>query len=139
MSSAYINRIGVAVPPFDIHQPFSEFAALLLHGKDSRAVFRRFAERAQIDHRYSFLPPASFLEPGGFYRNGQFPDTLARMRFFEQHAPDLAASALEAVDLSSYADDVTHLIIACCTGFYAPGIDIDILNRFGLRPTVERT
>jgi predicted naringenin-chalcone synthase len=61
------------------------------------------------------------------------------MRFFEQHAPDLAAWALDAIDFSSCKDEVTHLIIACCTGFYAPGIDIDIVNRFGLKASVERT
>jgi alpha-pyrone synthase len=139
MTAAFINRIGVAVPPFDIHQSFSDFAMSRLSSKSTRGAFRRLADRAQIEHRYSFLPPESFLEPGGFYRPGNFPDTLARMRFFEQHAPDLAALALEAIDISSFKDEVTHLIITCCTGFYAPGIDIDIMSRFGLRATVERT
>ena len=139
MTAAYINRIGVAVPPFDIHRSFSEFAMSRLSGGNAKAAFCRLADRAQIDHRYSFLPPGSFLEPEGFYRPGRFPDTLVRMRFFEQHAPDLAARALDAIDFSSFKDEVTHLIIACCTGFYAPGIDIDIVNRFRLKATVERT
>jgi predicted naringenin-chalcone synthase len=139
MTAAYINRLGVAVPPFDIHRPFSEFAISCLSSEGTRAAFRRLAHRAQIEHRYSFLPPESFLEPEGFYRPGQFPDTLARMRFFEQHAPNLATLALDAIDISSFKDEVTHLIIACCTGFYAPGIDIDIVNRCGLKATVERT
>jgi predicted naringenin-chalcone synthase len=139
MTGAFINRIGVAVPPFDIHRPFSEFAMSRLADRNARVAFRRLAERAQIDHRYSFLPPESFLEPAGFYRPGRFPDTLARMHFFEKHAPDLAASALDAVNFSSFKDEVTHLIIACCTGFYAPGIDIDIVNRYGLKASVERT
>ena len=116
MTAAFINRIGVAVPPFDIHRPFSEFAMSRLSGRKAQAAFCRLAERAQIDHRYSFLPPESFLEPAGFYRPGRFPDTLARMRFFEQHAPDLAASALDTIDFPSCKDEVTHLIIACCTG-----------------------
>jgi predicted naringenin-chalcone synthase len=51
----------------------------------------------------------------------------------------LAARALEGIDLAGLKDEVTHLIVACCTGLYAPGIDIDIINHFGLKPTVERT
>ena len=61
------------------------------------------------------------------------------MRFFERHAPTLAARALEGIDIAGLKDEVTHLIVACCTGLYAPGIDIDIINQFGLKPTVERT
>ena len=139
MVDAYINRIGTAVPPFDVHQTFSRSLASLLPGRTTPAIIGRLVERAQIDHRYSFLPPEFFLKPGGFYQQGQFPDTLERMRFFEQKAPLLATKALEGIDLSGLKDDITHLIVACCTGFYAPGIDVDIINHFGLRPSVERT
>jgi predicted naringenin-chalcone synthase len=139
MVDAYINRIGTAVPPFDVHQTFSKSLAALLPGRTTPAIIGRLVERAQIDHRYSFLPPEFFLKPGGFYQQGQFPDTLERMRFFEQNAPVLATRALEGINLSSLKDDVTHLIVACCTGFYAPGIDVDIINHFGLSPSVERT
>ena len=34
---------------------------------------------------------------------------------------------------------ITHLIVTTCTGFYAPGLDLQIVERFGLRPGVERT
>ena len=139
MVDAYINRIGTAVPPFDVHQTFSRSLIPLLSGKSSPAIIARLADRAQIDHRYSFLDPEFFLKPGGFYQPGRFPGTLERMRFFERHAPMLAARALDGIDLADLKDEVTHLIVACCTGLYAPGIDIDIINHFGLKPTVERT
>jgi predicted naringenin-chalcone synthase len=139
MTSAYINRIGTAVPPFDIHEKFAEFALSLLSGKSTRQLFLRMANRAQIDHRYSFLASASCFEAGGFYQRGQFPDTSARMRFFEQNAPNLATQALLELDIAAVKDEVTHLVVACCTGFYAPGLDIEIVQRFGLRPEIERT
>jgi predicted naringenin-chalcone synthase len=34
---------------------------------------------------------------------------------------------------------VTHLIVTTCTGFYAPGIDIDLVKMFGLSARVKRT
>ena len=36
-------------------------------------------------------------------------------------------------------DRVTHLIVTSCTGFYAPGLDIDIVRDAGLAPSVQRT
>lgn len=139
MTAAYVNRIGTATPPFDVHRTFCEFAASLLGRSSSSALFRRMAARAQIDHRYSFISPASMFAAGGFYEAGRFPDTAGRMRFFERSAPALAFQALEEIGLENFGDEVTHLIVACCTGFYAPGLDIEIGRHFKLKPTVERT
>jgi alpha-pyrone synthase len=36
-------------------------------------------------------------------------------------------------------DEITHLIVTTCTGFYAPGIDVEIIGHFRLKPSVERT
>jgi predicted naringenin-chalcone synthase len=142
MAAAYINRIGTAVPPFDVHCKFVDYALSLLSSKMARELFQRMVERGQIDHRYSFLQP-SLAETGidaeGFYQRGRFPDTSARMSFFERHAPTLAAQALNEIDLCSFREEVTHLIVASCTGLCAPGLDIDIVKRFDLRSTVERT
>jgi predicted naringenin-chalcone synthase len=142
MVAAYINRIGTANPPFDVHRRFVDFAPSLLSAESTRQLFHRMAERGQIDHRFSFLRPGlaeACIDTEGFYQRGRFPDTSARMAFFERHALTLAAQALNEIDFSSFKDEVTHLIVACCTGFYAPGIDVDIINRFKLKPTVERT
>lgn len=138
MNAVYVNAIGTAVPPFDVHPPFISFANSILTDSRERNLLNRSLRRAQIDHRYSFLNPSCFHD-GGFYSPGRFPDTGARMRFFEQHAVTLATAALAQLDLDQIRTKVTHLIVACCTGFYAPGLDIDIVNRLGLRPSVERT
>jgi predicted naringenin-chalcone synthase len=60
------------------------------------------------------------------------------MRFFEDHAIELAALAVErlAADMGA---GVTHLIVASCTGFYAPGLDLQLVQRLGLGAGVERT
>jgi alpha-pyrone synthase len=138
MCGVYINEIGTAVPPFDVHPPFLAFANSILTDRRKKILLNKSIRRAQIDHRYSFLTPSCF-ENGGFYSPGRFPDTGARMRFFEQHAITLATAALRQLDLDRIGNKVTHLIVACCTGFYAPGLDIDVVNRFGLNPSVERT
>ena len=61
------------------------------------------------------------------------------MRFYETHAFPLARQALDGLELVDMKDDITHLILTTCTGFYAPGLDIEIVEHYGLKPSVERT
>src|SRR3974390_1234559 len=131
MTSVFINKIGTAVPPYDFHGKFIDLACRLLSSEPKRELFRKMAERGQIEHQYSFLQPCpeeKGIDVEGFYRQGRFPDTSARMRFFEQHAAALAAKALNAIEFRNLRDEVTHLIVGCCTGFYAPGLDLDIVK-----------
>jgi alpha-pyrone synthase len=142
MIDVYLNKIGTAVPPFDIHNRFVEFAPSLLTSEAKRKLFKRMAERANINHRYSFLSPGTgeeCLDADGFYQRGHFPDTTARMRFFEQNAIRLIIQALEAIGIYDFKDYITHLIVVSSTGFIAPGLDIDIVKHFQLTYTVERT
>lgn len=142
MPSAYINRIGTAVPDYDVHQKFVDYAPRLLSDSKSRRLFQRMAERAQIEHRYSCLEPdpaPERLDRRNFYRRGEFPDTQERMRFYEAHAFELAAEALHDLSFEDDKDRITHLIVVSCTGFYAPGLDLQIIERFGLSAGIERT
>ncbi|NND72823.1 MAG: type III polyketide synthase, partial [Rhodothermales bacterium] len=36
------------------------------------------------------------------------------------------------------SSDITHVITVSCTGFFAPGLDIELCGRLGLSPHVER-
>jgi alpha-pyrone synthase len=140
----FLNRIGTATPRHEVHGAFRSFAASLLDDPRRRDLFHRMAERADIDERWSVLCP----EPGepcigdieGFYRAGQFPGTTARMARYETDAPKLADAVL--ADLALSADEIagiTHLVVASCTGFVAPGLDHAIAARLGLAERVERT
>src|SRR4051794_25371320 len=124
-ATAYINRIGTAVPPNDVHQAFIDFAESLLPDARTRRLFARMAERSGITHRYSHLRPdaanAPSLDDAGFYRRGAFPGTGARMLAYEEQATALALQAIERLAIDPVA--ITHLIVASCTGFSAPGLD----------------
>lgn len=142
MPEAYINRIATAVPPYDVHRKFVDYAPSLLRDRRTQVLFRRMAERAQIEHRYSCLPvdlDSEALDVRGFYPRGRFPDTQARMRLYEAEALPLASQALESLGLRDMGRRITHLVVASCTGFYAPGLDLQIIAAFGLEPSVERT
>ncbi len=145
--TAFLNRIGTAVPAHDVHEPFVEFGAALLDDERTSLLFRRVAARSGITHRYSVLSldashpdytPA--LDGRALYQRGSFPATAHRMRIYEQTAPALARKALDNLHLSATERNaITHLIVTSCTGLYAPGLDFEIIDHLGLRPSVERT
>ena len=145
MPHAYVNRIATAVPPNEVHRFFLRFAAAQLAGDPRRqAVFRRMAEKGGIEHRFSCIVPTADPEGGtvdvdGLFRRGGFPGTARRMDMFEAHAPGLAVEAVGRLGLGDERRLVTHLIVTSCTGFSAPGIDLEIVARCGLSPSVERT
>ena len=145
MTNAYINRIATAVPPNNVHAGFVRLAETLLpEDRCQRTVFRRMAERSGIERRYSFLTPASEndtpeLDSTAFYVRGRFPSTAVRMGLFAAKAPELAATAVDRLELGSERGGLTHLLITCCTGFTAPGLDLELVERCRLPPLIERT
>ena len=139
--TAFINRIGTATPAHDIHAAFIAFASPRLADARSRIVFGRMAARSGIVHRYSHLrpgnPAAGEMDAGGFYRAGRFPGTAARMRAYVTHA--LALALVAVARLAPVAAEISHLIVASCTGFTAPGLDLQLVAALGLRGDVART
>lgn len=154
MTTAYINRIASAVPPNDAHEGFIRLGGTLLPD-DQRLqnIFRRMNERSGIEHRYSFLKPNMAngtveLDKSAFYSGAaghtsttekKFPRTAERMDVFKRHAPQLAAKAVERLELGSDRRNITHLVLTCCTGFYAPGLDLELIERCDLPSSVERS
>ena len=145
MPEAYANRIATEVPVNDVHRFFIDFAASQLSENPRRqAIFRRMAERAGIDHRFSCFAPsddpagASVDRNGVFLRN-TFPGTAKRMDMFAEAAPVLAASAVEKVLNGEDKATITHLIVTTCTGLSAPGLDLELVARCGLPTNIERT
>ena len=145
MTEAYINRVVSAVPPHDAHGVFLDFGRALLKGDNRRlAVFNRMADRAEIEHRFSVLAPAEnpiagVLDDEGFYRLGHFPGTAARMKLFERCAPLLAAQTVEQLLAGEDRSRISHLIVTSCTGLSAPGIDLEVIARCGLKGDIERS
>jgi predicted naringenin-chalcone synthase len=139
--SAFINGIGTATPEHDVHDAFVAFASGNLPDGKSRAVFHRMADRSGIAHRFSHMRPgdlaAGEVDVEGFYQRGRFPGTAARMAVYEVQALVLARAAIAS--LAPELDRITHLVVASCTGFTAPGLDLQLAAVLGLRPDVART
>jgi alpha-pyrone synthase len=146
ITTAYLNRIATAVPEHDVHDAFIVVAEKMLADPQLQTVFRRMVRRAHIAHRYSFLDPQkgsgqfSSHDAHEFYRLGHSPKTARRMELFEQSAPVLMRKAVDRLALNEKErSSITHVLVTCCTGFYAPGLDFEIVDHVGLSPGVERT
>jgi predicted naringenin-chalcone synthase len=129
------------VPGHDVHEAFIAWARAQL-GEREQPLFDRMAKRSGIAHRWSILPKGDNGggpgDPGGFYHGDPLPGTGARMELYAEAAPELALAAIADLGTRASLDGITHLVVASCTGFVAPGIDQIIAARLGLAPSVER-
>ena len=144
-ATAHVNRIGTAVPPHEVHEAFVAFVAGTIADDRRRQLFLRMVARAGIERRFSFLEPVILpdgrvTDTEGFYGLDEWPGTADRMTRYAQWAPRLAGEAIAGLGLDR-ADRaaITHLIVASCTGFMAPGLDQLIVSENGLDAGVERT
>jgi predicted naringenin-chalcone synthase len=141
-ATAHVNRISTAVPQHDVHQAFGRFVGGLLEGRREAVLFKRLAGRSGIERRFSSFEPVAnpdgfVADTEGFYVPGQFPPTSRRMARYAEVAPKLAGEAILGLDTD--LSTITHLVLASCTGFMAPGLDQVLVRRLGLDPGVERT
>lgn len=138
---AFINAIAGVTPENDVHRLFIDWAQGRIEDPRMRKLFMRMADRSGIDHRWSVLPPAPgglpHDQPGGFY-HGVMPATSTRMACYAEEAPKLALAAIEKLRAQIDLEGITHLVVASCTGFVAPGIDQMIARALDM-PEVERT
>jgi predicted naringenin-chalcone synthase len=151
MMNLAILGLGTALPPHAIAQADAAAIARAFHAKTdkqerfiedvylSAGVAQRYSvvlERAAgpLEQRQAFFRPPSHAGDLG-------PATAARMQVYQEHAGPLAAQAAEqALERSQLpAEAITHLVTASCTGFAAPGFDLELVERLRLTPGVART
>lgn len=145
---SFITAIGTAVPDYKISQPEAArwmVSNLGLSGREEKLLTTLY-EASGINYRYSvvgdyvkarpdfsFFPQSDDLEP--------FPTVAGRMGIYRTEAMPLSLKAIQDC-LSQRPDikpaDITHLVVVSCTGMYAPGLDIEIIEKLGLRQDVER-
>jgi prepilin-type processing-associated H-X9-DG protein len=144
---SYITAISIANPTHRFPQPsIAEFMLKAMQFKNGesrklKAVFRA----SGISYRHSVLEDYGRTENFDFYpqsNNDAFPSTSSRLDIFRAHALPLSVNAAQGVFAKSNhitPDSITHLIVVCCTGMYAPGLDIELVKALNLKTTVHRT
>ena len=140
-----ITAIGTANPIYKRKQ--LETAELILASlnlsPNEQKLLRSVYKATGIEYRHSVLSDYC-QEPGAFTffpndANAPFPTTAARMNVYKEHALPLALSAVRSCFNQINPCDITHLITISCTGMYAPGLDIELINTLNLRTSTHRT
>ena len=143
-----IIALGTANPKYKRSQ--AETAELITSSFNLKPAEKRLLKSVYkatgINQRHSVLSDYC-KSPGNFdfFSNtpdAPFPSTAARMQIYKENALGLALSSIENC-LSSLKNfninDITHLITVSCTGMYAPGIDIEIIQTLNLNSSIKRT
>lgn len=120
-------------------------AAHNFEGDEARKL-RFLYTRSGIETRYScvpdyvgeaesreLFPKTKDLEP--------FPNLEKRMNLFNTHALPICIDSTKQALKESGIDKnkVTHLITVSCTGLFAPGIDIDMVQQLELNTNINRS
>jgi predicted naringenin-chalcone synthase len=147
--SLSIEGIGTALPAFSLPQEQSAaWSQQAAWGNGRRRLIPAVFLRTGIRHRHSvvlegdpvrqeFFPPARDAADGG-------PTTRERMERYALEAGALALRAARAAlaDAGLAAPPaplITHRVTVSCSGFRAPGFDVDLIKGLGLDPSVART
>lgn len=149
--SLWIEGLGTGTPLYAATQEQAAAFAEALGPEDDeqrrqlRAIYRlsRIRTRRSVlleppdaegAARQSFLPLRRDAEDRG-------PSTAERMKKYEAEAPRLAVSAARAAlaDAGRSPTEITHLVTVSCTGFVAPGFDVQMMRQLGLSATTSRT
>jgi len=145
--SAFISAIGTANPANKISQ--TEVLNFMQHAHnlneeeshDLAVLYRATG----IQNRYSVISDYSSNTKNKFYPDTAdlepFPTTVDRNQLFQKEALNLSVDAIKnCLDHSGLEkSEITHLITVSCTGLYAPGLDIEIIEALDLKHSVERT
>lgn len=114
-------------------------------GSNVNRKLKHLYEQSGIHTRYSVIPDyTSAIGEWRFYPPTEnlcpFPSLEQRMHWYHQHAAPLSQTAIErCLDGLEYASSITHLITVSCTGMSAPGLDLELVGKLGLSPSVFRT
>jgi predicted naringenin-chalcone synthase len=143
--STVIERIGTAVPSYAVsQQEVLDFMLKAHQLNGSRANRLKVLYRATgIATRHSVIPDYSRSGENEFFPQTEdlepFPGTKMRQERYRREALPLSLEAVRKCIGDTNPSRITHLITVSCTGMYAPGLDIDLVNTLGLSPNVKRT
>jgi len=154
-TSTLILGLGTAVPRFRASQDtLTGFALRVIEAsvdppRRQRTIdlARKVYAGSRVGTRCSVIPDFAADDPSSFeffppnWQLDPFPTTAERMKVYEDVSVDLASEAAERAlgDAGLSAEQVTHLVVSSCTGFFAPGPDVLLCQRLGMRSDVERS
>lgn len=138
--------IATASPPFKVMQDYA--ASELKKRMGGTAVISRMidmaANQSGIHHRFFVINDGESDSKEKFYTKDGIhfsPDTKSRMCEYEKWSIELTKKAVKELAEKNEIDFrlIDRLITISCTGFFAPGLDYELIREFNISPSVKRT
>src|ERR1035437_3779473 len=138
--------ISTASPPYKVPQKkVADELKLRMGGRPAIGrMIEAVSNNSGIDCRYFVIPDVEenadskfFTDKDGFLK----PYTKTRMKAYESWSKLLTGEAVEKLLSANNINPSTigRLITISCTGFYAPGFDYFLINKFNIPEDVKRT
>jgi predicted naringenin-chalcone synthase len=141
--SLAILGVGTSVPPTAVSQGRAAELSSLIAGQTVEQAERLaiLYGLTGIARRHLAILDEGGVVPGVVGDSPAGPMTAWRMNRYASCVGPIARQASSAaIDRAGFARDaITHLVTVSCTGFSAPGFDIDLIQSLGLSPAVQRT
>lgn len=146
--SVRLLGIGTALPArrVDAAEALTRYSALASDDPEKLRRVRAMFRRSGVDARHVVLPDARDASGAPILRervsdDDRGPTTASRMEAYAACATPLALSAARRALENAHVDAerITHLVTVSCTGFNAPGVDLELVRELGLDLGVRRT
>jgi predicted naringenin-chalcone synthase len=145
--SAYIHDIVTKAPSFSVDQlELRDFVkSKYPDNRRAQAIIHRLYSQSGIQTRHTIMTDILSTEPDAIFNRmltpGKAPATEERnLRYIDESKKlfvDIAKTLLEN-NPEFKKEDITHVVTASCTGFFAPGPAFEIVKELGLSPNTER-
>lgn len=138
--------IAVASPPYKVLQTKAaeELKKRMADGVAVDRLINAVSNRSGIDSRYLVISDAEDTSNDKFFTSGNNhikPGTKLRMEKYEKWSKLLTTEAVKNLFSKTEFNpgSIDRLITISCTGFFAPGLDLHLVNSLKIPQTVKRT
>ncbi|MDZ4833840.1 MAG: type III polyketide synthase [Candidatus Melainabacteria bacterium] len=147
---AAILGLATALPTDSFTQDDLVKHAISISSRTDREqqVLERLYRRTEIQSRRSVIARLTADQkamtdffPAPIDSSDRGPTTAQRMACYDHHAKQLSTASCRQTLIESgvAAKSITHLVTVSCTGFAAPGFDLNLIKELGLPRSVYRT
>jgi predicted naringenin-chalcone synthase len=125
---------------------FTEFYCnSVSHDETAERKIKVIANKSSIKERYSVIPDFSLkAQDFTFFEKNKSlepsPLLSKRMAIYNKEALQLSLQAIHKIEgINELKEKITHIITVTCTGLFAPGLDIELINALKLKPNTNRS
>lgn len=140
---ASIAAIGTALAKYEVSIPeiFTFMQAYCGWNDTEKHTYKMLYDRSGIEKKYSVLPDFNFeTKQKTIFNAGNIVSTQQRLEIFKTEALAMALQCVyNGLGKTYNYSKITHIITVSCTGFWAPGLDIILMQSLGIAKDTERT